>query len=108
MRIDEKGWVITDEYMRTSKEGIWACGDTNGKHMFKHVANYESEIVFYNAFEGRNVRGDYHAVPHAIFTEPQIAAVGMSEEEARKKHEILMGEYKYEDTAMGLAMKAKD
>jgi len=108
IRVDERGWVITDEYMRTSKEGIWACGDTNGKHMFKHVANYESEIVFYNAFGGRNVRVDYHAVPHAIFTEPQIAAVGMSEEEARKKHEILIGEYKYEDTAMGLAMKAKD
>ena len=108
VRIDERGWVITDEYMRTTREGIWACGDTNGKHMFKHVANYESEIVFYNAFGGRNIKVDYHAVPHAIFTEPQIAGVGMKEEEAKKKHDILVGYYKYEDTAMGQAMKLKD
>ncbi len=108
IRVDERGWIITDEYMRTTKGGIWACGDTNGKHMFKHVANYESEIVFYNAFGGRKVKVDYHAVPHAIFTYPQVASVGMSEEEARKKHDILVGEYRYEDTAMGLAMKAKD
>ncbi len=108
IKMDEHGWVITDEYMHTSKEGIWACGDTNGKHMFKHVANYESEIVFYNAFGGRKVRADYHGVPHAIFTEPQVASVGMKEEEARKKHDILVGYYKYEDTAMGQAMRLKD
>ncbi len=108
VKVDERGWVITDEFMRTSKEGIWACGDTNGKHMFKHVANYESEVVFYNAFGGRNVRVDYHAVPHAIFTHPQVAAVGMKEEEARKKYDILIGEYKYQDTAMGEAMRVKD
>ncbi len=108
VKVDERGWVITDEFMRTTKEGIWACGDTNGKHMFKHVANYESEVVFYNAFGGRNVRVDYHAVPHAIFTNPQVAHVGMKEEEARKKYDILIGEYKYEDTAMGQAMRLKD
>ncbi len=108
VEVDSKGWVITDEFMRTTKEGIWACGDTNGKHMFKHVANYESEIVFYNAFGGRNVQVDYHAVPHAIFTHPQVATVGMREEEARRKHDILIGEYKYQDTAMGEAMRVKD
>ena len=108
IKMDEKGWIITDEYMHTSKEGIWACGDANGKYLFKHVANYESEIVFYNAFGGRKVKADYHAVPHAIFTHPQVASVGMKEEEAKKKHEILIGEYKYQDTAMGEAMHLKD
>ncbi len=108
VKVDERGWIITDEYMRTSKEGIWSCGDANGKHLFKHVANYESEIVFYNAFGGRKVKVDYHAVPHAIFTHPQVASVGMKEEEARKKHEILIGEYRYQDTAMGEAMRVKD
>jgi len=108
VKVDEKGWVVTDEFMRTTKDGIWACGDTNGKYMFKHVANYESEIVFYNAFGGRNVRVDYHAVPHAIFTNPQVAAVGMMEEEAKKRYDILVGEYKYQDTAMGQAMKLRD
>jgi len=108
VKVDEHGWIVVDEFMRTTKEGIWACGDTNGKHMFKHVANYESEIVFYNAFGGRKLKVDYHAVPHAIFTYPQVAHVGMNEEEARKKHDILIGDYKYQDTAMGEAMKLQD
>lgn len=108
VKVDEHGWIVVDEFMRTTKEGIWACGDTNGKHMFKHVANYESEIVFYNAFGGRKLKVDYHAVPHAIFTYPQVAHVGMKEEEARRKHDILIGDYKYQDTAMGEAMKLKD
>ncbi len=108
VEVDEHGWVITDEFMRTTKEGIWACGDTIGKYMFKHVANYESEVVFYNAFGGRKVKVDYHAVPHAIFTEPQVVHVGMKEEEARRKYDILIGDYKYQDTAMGEAMRLKD
>ncbi len=108
VKVDEHGWIVVDEFMRTTKEGIWACGDTNGKYMFKHVANYESEVVFYNAFGGRKLKVDYHAVPHAIFTYPQVAHVGMKEEEARRKHNILIGDYKYQDTAMGEAMKLKD
>ncbi len=108
VKTDERGWIITDEFLRTTKEGIWACGDANGKYLFKHVANYESEIVYYNAFRNANAKVDYHAIPHAIFTTPQVAGVGMKEEEAKKKHEILVGEYKYENTAMGEAMRLKD
>ncbi len=102
-----KGWIVTDEYLNAG-DNIWACGDANGKYLFKHVANYESEIVYYNAFRNANVKVDYHAVPHAIFTHPQVAGVGMKEEEARKKHDILVGEYRYENTAMGEAMRLKD
>ena len=102
-----KGWIVTDEYLRAG-DNIWACGDANGKYLFKHVANYESEIVYYNAFKNANVPVDYHAVPHAIFTHPQVAGVGMKEEEARKKYDILIGEYRYENTAMGEAMRLKD
>ena len=108
VKTDSRGWIITDEFMHTTKEGIWSCGDAIGKYMFKHVANYESEIVYYNAFLNRRIPVDYHAVPHAIFTHPQVAGVGMKEEEARKKHDILIGEYKYENTAMGEAMRLKD
>ena len=108
VKTDPKGWIIVDEYMRTSKEGIWACGDATGKLMFKHKANYESQLVFYNAFMGEHIKADYHAVPHALFTEPEVAAVGMTEEEAAKKHDILVGYHRYEDTAKGEAMMVKD
>ncbi len=103
----EHGWVVTDEHLKAG-DNIWACGDANGRYLFKHVANYESEIVFYNAFRNADARVDYHAVPHAIFTHPQVAGVGMKENEARKKHDILVGEYRYENTAMGEAMRLRD
>ncbi len=105
---DAKGWIKTNEYLETSKENIWAFGDANGKYLFKHVANHESEIVFYNAFLGRRIPVDYHAVPHAIFTYPEVASVGMKQEEAQKKHDILVGYYKYENTGKGDAMRVKD
>ncbi len=108
VKTDERGWIITNEYLETTKPGIWACGDANGKYMFKHKANYESQIVFHNAFLGRRVKADYHAVPHAIFTYPEVAAVGMKQEEAQRKHRILVGYYKYVDTAKGEAMMADE
>jgi len=108
VKVDSRGWIVTDDYLRTSKEDVWAFGDANGKHMFKHKANYEAQMVLYNAFMGEQVKASYHAVPHAIFTEPEVASVGMREEEAAKKHKILVGYALYEETARGEAMMVKD
>ncbi len=108
VKTDKNGWIIVNDYLETTKENIWACGDALGRYMFKHVANYESQIVFYNAFLGKKIKPDYHAVPHAIFTYPEIASVGMKQEEAMEKHDILVGYYPYEHTAKGEAMNVKD
>ncbi len=108
VKTDKHGWIIVNEYLETTKPNIWACGDAIGSHMFKHVANYESQIVYYNAFGQKKIKVDYHAVPHAIFTYPEVASVGMKEEEAKKEHDILVGYYLYENTAKGEAMEAKD
>jgi len=108
VKLDNNGWIVTNEYMETTKPNIWAFGDANGKFMFKHKANYETKIVFYNAFLGRRIKASYHAIPHAIFTYPEAAAVGLSEREAAEKHHILIGYNRYEDTAKGDAMMLKD
>jgi len=108
IQTDEKGWIRVNQHMRTSKENIWALGDATGKHMFKHVANYEAEVVYKNAIKGENTKVDYHAVPHAVFTFPQVASVGMKEKEASQEHDILIGYYPFEDTAKGSAMKIED
>jgi mycothione reductase len=108
---DDHGWIKVDEYLQTSQPGVWAIGDADGRFMFKHVANYESEVVYYNAVLKRKVKADYHAVPHAVFTYPEAAGVGMKENEALEKfgkEGVLIGFYKYEDTAKGEAMAAKD
>jgi len=105
---DGRGWITVDQYLRTTKEGIWALGDATGKHMFRHTANYESDIVWRNAFTEHKHSVDEHAVPHAVFTHPQIASVGMTEEQARESHDILVGLKKYHDSAKGYAMGEED
>jgi len=105
-----EGWIKVNEYMETNRPGIWAIGDADGRYLFKHVANYESEVLYYNAVLKRRVKADYRAVPHAVFTHPEVAAVGMKEVEAINmygKENILIGFYRYEDTAKGEAMAAK-
>jgi len=111
IKTDRRGWIVVNEYLEASQPNVWALGDANGKYPFKHVANHESAIVYYNAVLKRKVKADYHAVPHAVFTYPEIAAVGLREKEAIEKYgadKLLIGFYRYEDTAKGEAMDAKD
>jgi mycothione reductase len=108
---DLKGFIIADEYMQTSQPNIWVLGDADGKFLFKHVANYEARIVYYNAVLNKKIKVDYHAVPHAVFTDPEIASVALREKEAVEKYgkdNILIGFHKYADTAKGEAMALKD
>jgi dihydrolipoamide dehydrogenase len=111
---DTDGWIHTDEFLETTVPGVWALGDATGKHLFKHVANYESEIVYYNATAGdssEKVKVDYHAVPHAVFSWPEIAAVGMGQEEASAElgeANVLVGVARYGETGKGTAMGLED
>lgn len=107
----ENGWIIVNEYLETSQPNVWAFGDAIGKYLFKHKANFESLVVYYNAVLKRKVKMDYHAVPHAIFTYPEVASVGLGEEKAINeygKEKVLIGIHRYQDTAKGEAIGAKD
>lgn len=109
LKTDSGGWIVVDEYLQTAKPGIWAIGDATGKHMFRHTANYEADVVSHNMLKagGKEDREavDYHAVPHAVFTYPTVAAVGMTESEASEAgYEILVGRARYIDAAKGIAM----
>ncbi len=106
---NEKGWIITNENLETTKENIWAGGDATGKYMFKHVANYEASIVWHNAFSDHQMKVDYHAIPSAVFTRPQIASVGLTVEDAKEEYdEVLVGKSEYQDTAKGYAIGEED
>jgi len=105
VKLDERGYVMVNEYLETSKKNIWAFGDAIGKEMFKHVANYEAGIAWHNAVHDHKVKMDYSAAPHAVFTHPQVASVGLKETEAKQQgYKILVGKAVYRDTAMGGAM----
>ena len=111
IKTDGRGWIIVDEYLETSQPNVWAFGDANGRHLFKHVANYESIVVYYNAVLKKKVKVDYHAIPHAVFSYPEIGSVGLREKEAIERYgkdNVLIGMYRYENTAKGEAMGVKD
>lgn len=105
VELDDRGYIKVNEYLETKKKNIWAFGDAIGKQMFKHVANYEAEIAWHNAIHDDKAKVDYSSAPHAVFTHPQVASVGLKEAEAKQQgHSILVGRSFYKDTALGAAM----
>jgi len=108
VKTDTRGYILVNEYLETSKKNIWAFGDAIGKAMFKHVANEEATIAWRNAVHDHKTKMDYHTIPYAVFTYPEIAAVGMTEEEAKKNNKILVGSARYSDVAKGGAMMEYD
>lgn len=78
-----RGEVIVDEYLRTSNPQVCAAGDVTGQNMFVYVAAYAGGLAAENALNGNLKPYDLRALPRVTFTDPQIAAVGLTEEEAR-------------------------
>jgi len=105
VEVDQKGFIKVDEYFETTRKGIFAVGDINGQQMFTHVANEEASLAAYNGLHGsEKIEMDYSAAPHAVYSHPQIASVGLTEEAARRTHKVLVGRARYADVAQGEAM----
>ena len=109
VQVDEKGYVMVNEYLETNVPGIWAFGDVIGRNMYRHTANYESDVAWVNAFGKQKVKLLEHAVPHAVFAYPEVAGVGVTEAEAKKRgRRYFIGRAEYIDTAKGYAMAEED
>ncbi len=104
---DSDGFIETDEYLRTTADGVWALGDIVGEYLLKHSANHEARSVARNMF-GENLEPvDYSAMPFAVFASPEVAGVGVREEELKNDDRgYAVNTYRYEETARGDAMKA--
>lgn len=102
----EDGRVKVDDYGRTTADGVWALGDVSSPYMLKHVANAETRVLKHNMLHPEDLRPMPHDhVPSAIFTHPQIATVGMTEDEAREAgFDITVKVQNYGDVAYGWAM----
>ena len=77
--------VAVDERMRTSADGIWAAGDVNAVAQFTPVAQYQARIAVADMFGADGPAADYSVLPTAIFTDPELAGVGLTEEQAREE-----------------------
>ncbi len=101
------GRIMVDEQQATSVPGVWALGDVSSKWMLKHVANAEAETVMHNVLHPQDlIATDHRYVPHAVFSSPQIAAVGLTEQEAKETGTAyVVGRTDYSDIAYGWAME---
>jgi mycothione reductase len=104
VELEKRGFTKVDDYLETTKKDIFAVGDADGQQMFTHVANREAVVAWHNATHKAKMKMDYSAAPHAVYSHPQIASVGLTEENASKNYHILVGRARYLDTAKGEAM----
>jgi mycothione reductase len=100
------GTIVVDEHMRTAADGVWAIGDIANEYQLKHVANHEAAVAFWNIAHPDDLRSiDYKAVPAAVFSNPQVASVGLTEQDARAQgRDYVVGRRDYASTAYGWAM----
>lgn len=101
------GTIEVDDTMATSVAGIWAIGDVANTYQLKHLANAEVRVAFWNIAHPDDVRHQsYKAVPNAVFSNPQVATVGLSERQASEAgFTFRVGRRDYGGTAYGWAME---
>jgi dihydrolipoamide dehydrogenase len=106
--VDARGFIRVDERMRTSVQGIYAIGDVAGQPMLAHKATKEGEVCA-EVIAGRAAAMDVRAIPAVIFTDPEIASVGLSEPEARAQgRDVLIGKFPMAALGRALSMAETD
>ncbi|WP_330273156.1 mycothione reductase [Lentzea sp. NBC_00516] len=101
------GRVKVDEYQKTSQPHIYALGDISSDYQLKHVANHEAKVVRHNLqHPDDQIKSDHRFVPAAVFSNPQIASVGLTEEQAKEKDiRYVTATQAYASIAYGWAME---
>ncbi len=99
----ERGFIPVDDGFRTSAENVYAVGDVIGGKMLAHKGSEEG-VVAAERIAGRDSRMDYFPIPGVVYTHPEIATVGMTEEEAAEEHEIKVGRFPFSANGRARAM----
>ncbi|SFR21407.1 mycothione reductase [Lentzea waywayandensis] len=103
----EDGRVKVDEFQKTTQPHIYALGDISSEHQLKHVANHEAKVVRHNLLNpDEQIKSDHRFVPAAVFSSPQIASVGLTEEQAKASGiRYVTASQAYASIAYGWAME---
>lgn len=99
----EKGKIKVNEYMETSVKGIYAPGDVNGIKMLAHVAFRMGEVAAENAVKGNHRAVKLSATPSVVYTTPEVAMVGLTEEQARERFDIRVGRFDFAGNGRAMA-----
>jgi dihydrolipoamide dehydrogenase len=104
--VDKRGFVIADDHLRTNVAGIYALGDLIGGVMLAHKATHEGEVVA-ELIAGHKAAMDVRTIPAVVFTDPEIASTGLTEEEAKAKgYTVKVGKFPF--AALGRALSVND
>jgi len=109
VRIDERSTIGTDDFLRTSFPNIYVCGDAAGPYQFTHVASHQAWFAAVNGLLAPfwSFRADYRVIPWATFTDPEIARVGLNEQEAEEQDiEVEVTSYGIDDLDRAIAESA--
>ena len=82
---DTAGFITVNSRLETTVPGIWALGDVKGGPAFTHISYNDFQIIYGNLVEGKNLSTAHRIVPYAVFTDPQLGGVGITEKEARAR-----------------------
>jgi dihydrolipoamide dehydrogenase len=105
LETDARGFISVDGKLSTNVAGIWALGDVRGGPMFTHTARDDARIVYENVANEADLSTNGRAVPYAVFSDPQLGRVGMTEREAREAgHELKIGRYEGRKVAKARAI----
>lgn len=106
-QLDGAGYLVTDAQLRTNVDGVFALGDITNPVQLKHVANHEARVVRHNlAHPDSMIEVNHRFVPHAVFGHPQVASVGMTEQDAAVSgHTYIAHVQEYASAAYGWAME---
>ncbi|MBG9367422.1 MULTISPECIES: dihydrolipoyl dehydrogenase [unclassified Streptococcus] len=102
----ENGRIKVNEYMETSVPGIYAPGDINGTKMLAHAAFRMGEVAAENALKGNHAVAKLNLTPAAIYTLPEVAAVGLTEEQAREQYDVAIGKFNFAANGRAIASDA--
>jgi len=105
--IDKRGFITADDHLRTNVGGIYAIGDVVGGMMLAHKATKEGEVVA-EIIAGHKAAFDVRTIPAVVFTDPEIAATGLTEEEAKQKGHAKLRVGKFPFAALGRALSVND
>jgi pyruvate/2-oxoglutarate dehydrogenase complex dihydrolipoamide dehydrogenase (E3) component len=97
VELDDDGNPVLTETLRTSNRDVWVAGDATGDLLFTHVGTYEAELVVKDIL-GHPERRDYRVVPRVTFCDPEVASVGLTEQQAREERgDVITSVVRFED-----------
>jgi pyruvate/2-oxoglutarate dehydrogenase complex dihydrolipoamide dehydrogenase (E3) component len=85
VQMDARGYIVVNDRLETTAQGVWALGDVTGGPAFTHISYNDYQILYANIFEGKSLSTNSRQVPYAVYTDPELGRVGLTERAARAR-----------------------